>query len=245
MSDQYHRPTLTFPSGAYNASQVRLYGIAPKNKMGIVYPRKNKDLSSRTQFSDVKLDVGIRPANDKDDESNRAKAIEVLAKLGHQEGVNDAEVFEQIVKGCSSLAQDFPMVFFSQVSIETKRLGAVALTASISLNQAIESNRIISCGVIVGYAYEGQTYDLPRPKIMIIPTLPEARMPKDDSGYDVKESEGYAVWIVDKLDECVEFEMNQGFVEQLVLDANLPGKRAPNMYAGRMQLAHRSGRLSE
>ncbi len=245
MSDQYHRPTLTFPSGAYNASQVRLYGIAPKNKMGIVYPRKNKDLSSRTQFSDVKLDVGIRPANDRDDESNKAKAIEVLTKLGHQEDMNDAEVFEQIVKDRSLLAQDFPMVFFSQVSIETKRLGAVALTASISLNQAIESNRIISCGIIVGYAYEGQTYDLPRPKIMIIPTLPEARMPKDDSGYDVKESEGYAVWIVDKLDECVEFEMNQGFVEQLVLDANLPGKRAPNMYAGRMQLAHRSGRLSE
>ena len=53
------------------------------------------------------------------------------------------------------------------------------------------------------------------------------------------------MWIVDKLDECVEFEMNQGFVEQLVLEANLPGKRAPSMYAGRMMLGHRSGRLSE
>src|SRR3954451_12447776 len=28
MSDDYHRPTLTFPSSAYNATQVRLYGIA-------------------------------------------------------------------------------------------------------------------------------------------------------------------------------------------------------------------------
>jgi hypothetical protein len=39
--------------------------------------------------------------------------------------------------------------------------------------------------------------------------------------------------------------MNQGFVEQLVLDANLPGKRAPNMYVGRMMLGHRSGKLSD
>jgi hypothetical protein len=245
MSDQYHRPTLTFPSGAYNASQVRLYGISLKEKMGIVYPGKNRNVGNQTMFSDVDLDVGIRPMEGRDDEIYTAKAGEALTKLGHTEGENDAEVFRKIVKGQSSLEPDFPMVFFSQVSIETKRLGAVALTASISVQQAIKSDKIISCGIIVGYAYEGHTYDLPRPKIMIIPTLPEAKMPKDDSGYDVKESEDYAVWIVDKLDECVEFEMNQGFVEQLVLDANMPGKRAPNMYAGRMQLAHRSGRLSE
>ncbi len=59
------------------------------------------------------------------------------------------------------------------------------------------------------------------------------------------EPDRYMLWIVDKLDECVEFEMNQGFVEQLVLDANMPGKRSPTMYASRMQMAHRSGRLSE
>ena len=27
MSDNYHRPTLTFPNGLYNATQVRLYGV--------------------------------------------------------------------------------------------------------------------------------------------------------------------------------------------------------------------------
>ena len=53
------------------------------------------------------------------------------------------------------------------------------------------------------------------------------------------------LWIVDKLDECVEFEVNQGFVEQIVLEANLPGKRSPTMYACRMMMGHRSGKLTE
>jgi hypothetical protein len=48
-----------------------------------------------------------------------------------------------------------------------------------------------------------------------------------------------------KLDEYAEFQMNQGFVEQLVLEANMPGKRAPNMYVGCMMMGHRGGKLSE
>jgi hypothetical protein len=79
---------------------------------------------------------------------------------------------------------------------------------------------------------------------MLIRALPSP-IPVDDCGYDAKAADNYKVWIVDKLDPCVEFEMNQGFVEQLVLEANLPGKRSPTMYAGRMMLAHRSGRLTE
>ena len=33
-------------------------------------------------------------------------------------------------------------------------------------------------------------------------------------------------------------------VQSLVLDANLPGKRAPNTYDNDMQMAHRGGRLT-
>ena len=33
--------------------------------------------------------------------------------------------------------------------------------------------------------------------------------------------------------------------EQIVLEANLPGKRSPKSYSATMQLAHRSGRLTE
>ena len=35
MSDNYHRPTLTFPNGAYNATQVRLYGIRAETGLGV------------------------------------------------------------------------------------------------------------------------------------------------------------------------------------------------------------------
>ncbi|MER9258825.1 hypothetical protein [Mesorhizobium sp. M0619] len=80
---------------------------------------------------------------------------------------------------------------------------------------------------------------------MLIPAAPEPTIPDDDSGYDEKQQEGYAVWIVDKLNQCVEFEMNQGFVEQIVLEANLPGKRSPTMYASKMTMGHRGGKLND
>jgi hypothetical protein len=102
--------------------------------------------------------------------------------------------------------------------------------------------------VIFGYAYEGHCYDLPKPKIMLLPTAPQV-IPRDDCGYsrkvDKATGEGYRVWIVDKLDRCVEIEINQGFVEQVVLEANLPGRRSPTVYSARLTMAHRNGRLSE
>ncbi|TGV46656.1 hypothetical protein EN784_54710, partial [bacterium M00.F.Ca.ET.141.01.1.1] len=51
-----------------------------------------------------------------------------------------------------------------------------------------------SSGIIFGYAYEGHTYDLPKPKIMLIPA-PPLEIPGDDSGYDLKK-DYYRVWIV-------------------------------------------------
>ena len=84
---------------------------------------------------------------------------------------------------------------------------------------------------------------------MLIPPAKPRIIPQDDCGtrpqVQSPARDKYKLWIVDKLDECVEFEMNQGFVEQLVLDANLPGKRSPTMYASRMMMGHRSGKLGE
>lgn len=86
---------------------------------------------------------------------------------------------------------------------------------------------------------------------MLIPSAPQP-IPVDDCGYNNKvdvsdpgSADNYLLWIVDKLDECVEFEMNQGFVEQIVLEANLPGKRSPTMYASRMMMGHRGGKLGD
>jgi hypothetical protein len=99
-----------------------------------------------------------------------------------------------------------------------------------------------SIGVIYGYAYEGHCYDLPRPMIMLIPAQPGA-IPVKDCDFDRRP--GYSVWVVDKLDQCDVIDINSGFIEQLVLDANMPGKRSPSTYRATMQFAHRSGRMPE
>jgi hypothetical protein len=100
-----------------------------------------------------------------------------------------------------------------------------------------------SIGIIYGYAFEGHCYDLPKPMIMLIPVDPERTVPGKDCDYDGRP--GYSVWVVDKLDQCDVIEVNSGFIEQLVLDANMPGKRSPSTYRAHMQLAHRSGRMTE
>lgn len=108
----------------------------------------------------------------------------------------------------------------------------------------IDGDKTLSPGVIFGYAYEGHCYDLPKPKIMLIPAQP-GPIPDGDCGYDLKQAHGYKVWIVDKLDQCVDIDVSQGYIEQMVLEANLPGQRSPTMYAAKARLAHRSGRLTD
>jgi hypothetical protein len=263
MSDDFHRPTLTFPTHAYNATQVRLYGIAPDTMDSrFLYPGKTVEFKS--QVGDLDVQISVTTESPQENEEIRKQLFELVPQLVRLK-ITEADIFSGIVhgtllklvvekKGDKELqgavanllnVNEIKVAYVSKISIQMKQLGSVSISATITRKQAIASNKIITCGIILGYAYEGHTYDLPKPKIMIIPTLPESRIPDDDSGYDKKESEGYAVWLVDKLDECVEFELNQGFVEQLILDANLPGKRAPNMYAGRMMMGHRSGRLTE
>jgi hypothetical protein len=170
MSDDVVRPTLTYPGGAYSATQVRLYGLLPNE----------------------------------------------LSLSGGKE--KSAEMYNRLM-------------------IELRKLGKATLSTESGTAET-------SWGIIVAYSYEGRTYDLPKPKIMIIPATPLQPIPKDDSGFDAKGSH-YAVWLVDKVDDCVEFEISQGRIEQIILEANLPGQRAPDMHARRMMMGHRSGRLSE
>ena len=230
MSDDYHRPTLTFPSGAYNATQVRLYGLSAD--VGISIPTvpaavrgtgMNVEVAPGNVASDADITLALKIIGDSKTNASRRRLLE--GKI------------------------DFPKIPIRIVysfKIDMKNFGiSTVTTASDTFLFGETADKKTSCGVIVGYAYEGHTYDLPKPKIMLLPTFPELEIPDDDSGYDLKEDEGYAVWLVDKLDQCVEFEMNQGFVEQLVLEANLPGKRSPAMYASKAQMGHRSGKLND
>ncbi|ESY54034.1 hypothetical protein X744_14660 [Mesorhizobium sp. LNJC372A00] len=230
MSDDYHRPTLTFPSGAYNATQVRLYGLGAE--IGLSVP------GAPAPFGDTGMYVETAPGEPITDEQH-VNALEVLKKYDSNKGRQD------IINGNIPFPK-IPIRVSYHFKIDLKNFGAAVLsTVGSTFMLGSSPEQKTSCGIIVGYAYEGHTYDLPKPKIMIIPAFPEPKIPADDSEFDAKEPEGYAVWLVDKLNECVELEMNQGFVEQIVLEANLPGKRSPTMYASKMTMGHRGGKLSD
>jgi hypothetical protein len=230
MSDDYHRPTLTFPSGAYNATQVRLYGLGAE--IGLSVP------GAPAPFGDTGMYVETAPGEPITDEQH-VSALEVLKKYNSNKGRQD------IINGNIPFPT-IPIRVSYHFKIDLKNFGtAVLSTVGSTFMLGSSPEQKTSCGIIVGYAYEGHTYDLPKPKIMIIPAFPEPKIPADDSEFDAKEPEGYAVWLVDKLDECVELEMNQGFIEQLVLDANMPGKRSPTMYASKMTMGHRGGKLND
>ena len=66
----------------------------------------------------------------------------------------------------------------------------------------------------------------------------------DAQGCGFGSVEGYKMWRINSLKKVIKIDIQTGVAEKLVLDANLPSNRAPNTYAGHMQLSHRSGRLA-
>jgi hypothetical protein len=52
------------------------------------------------------------------------------------------------------------------------------------------------------------------------------------------------MWRVKSQSALVELSAMIDTPQKLILDAQLPGKRAPNTYNNDMQLAHRGGRLT-
>lgn len=230
MSDDYHRPTYTTTPldvhGAFNATQVRLYGIP-----GL--PKMKKD-GKKDELEEVLTGVFL---------NNLVIFTDITKQLANSKLSKEMEVFIKQLK--DMLRNQKVKSNSSYVFVKSVIKNYMIMLGSIDILPSDGDQIKMSVGIIFGYAYEGHTYDLPKPKIMMIPADPEAKIPADDSGYDLKKSEGYAVWIVDKLDQCVEIDVNQGFVEQLVLEANLPGKRSPSMYAGKMMMGHRSGRLTD
>lgn len=252
MSDDYHRPTLTFPSGAYNATQVRLYGIAPNiSSLTPIHPHSQQkkggitvEISlAKTEYYQANKVLIDKVAGLLDEYFDKTGEL----KKGMSPFVEAERLKKEIINTIGNLPIALPIIplgVSSQLSIDMKDFGTVTVSVASLLGQLGKKVDFLTCGIIVGYAYEGHTYDLPKPKIMLIPTMPQA-IPDDDSGYERKAAANYRLWIVDKLDQCVEFEMNQGFIEQIVLEANLPGKRAPTSYAGRSSLGHRSGKLGE
>jgi hypothetical protein len=93
-------------------------------------------------------------------------------------------------------------------------------------------------GVVYGYGFEGHCYRLDRPKLVIFDRTDDK--PAKGCGFD----DPYRMWRVRSKDVLLEFVMSVDTAETLILEANLPGNRAPNTYGNSMQLAHRGGRLN-
>ena len=235
MSDDFHRPTYTTkdPHDAFNATQVRLYGIP-----GL--PREQKDQKMYEKYDPKKM-PNIQSY------IYAGQTALILARLLPDDPPPDRDVGKYINE--IPLIKDTQSSFLFVNSIVDDymvMIGTLDLYPDEDEKaRNCKKKKIMTSGIIFAYAYEGHTYELPKPKIMLIPVKPEKEVPRDDSGYDRKNYADYTVWIVDKLDQCVEFEMNQGFVEQLVLEANLPGKRSPTMYASKAALGHRGGKMME
>ena len=254
MSDDFHRPTYTSTKtspngdiaptnedGYYNPTQVRLYGIPAQP--GKILADESITLSIYKTRAKIEIALDQLDGWGGDDDEiwtahlkDRIKiARAFLAQLRVDQ---DDSIFENFkyagLPWPVRLGNEF------RAALDTKQAGSVSLYAGQTATGAKDADPAqISSGVMFGYAYEGHTYDFAKPKLMIVPTLPLTKIPADDSGYDLKETEGYKVWIVDKLEQCVEIQVDRGFIEQIVLDANLPSKRSPTMYNAKMALAHR------
>lgn len=99
-----------------------------------------------------------------------------------------------------------------------------------------------------GYAYEGHCYRFDRPRVLGFPGQ-DGELQDLGCGFDQRQGvanppNGYRMWRLKSRERIIELSASVDDVQTIVLDANLPGKRAPQTYRGDMQLAHRGGRLT-
>ncbi len=99
-----------------------------------------------------------------------------------------------------------------------------------------------------GYAVEGHCYRFDKPRVLGF----KAGNGDDKNigcGFDLIPGTGnpgnwYKAWRLNANKRIIEMSTSVAELKSLVLDASLPGKRAPNTYRSDMQLAHRGGRLT-
>jgi hypothetical protein len=97
----------------------------------------------------------------------------------------------------------------------------------------------IAIAVIYGYGYEGYCYRLDKPKLVIFEYI-RKEQPATGCGFD----ESYSMWRIRSKLAMIELTTNVDIAEKLILEANLPGNRAPNTYGNSMQMAHRGNKLN-
>jgi hypothetical protein len=108
----------------------------------------------------------------------------------------------------------------------------------VNSDDDVQDKNLITIAVAYGYAFEGHCYRLDRPKLLIFEH--DDDKPAEGCGFGVA---GYSMWRVRSKTELLEIVLSVDLAEKLILEANLPGNRAPNTYGNSMQLAHRDGRV--
>lgn len=98
--------------------------------------------------------------------------------------------------------------------------------------------------LIYAYAYEGHTYRLAKPRIMIVKGPGKVYGATSDADGDEPITNKLFMWRMSKHHKTISIEIESGDLEQLVLESNQPGNRAVNSYAAHMQMSHRGGKLS-
>jgi hypothetical protein len=95
---------------------------------------------------------------------------------------------------------------------------------------------------VYSYSFEGHCYRMDRPRIFLMNGVSD--QPAIGCGYSHAASDQFRMWRVKAQSTLVELSAMIDTTQKLILDAQLPGKRAPNTYNDDMQLAHRGGRLT-
>lgn len=98
--------------------------------------------------------------------------------------------------------------------------------------------------VIYAYGYEGYSYRLPKPLIMIVNGSGEPFGSDSDNGPSSSTDAVLYKWHLSKNDKSVSIDVECDTLEKLILEGNQPGNRAVNSYAAHMQMSHRGGKLS-
>ena len=127
----------------------------------------------------------------------------------------------------------------------------MALQIQLNKGGVLSSKKQYSIAAGYGYSYQGHCYRFSDIRIFVI-TGP-ADEPAIGCGFDTITSAllnaptpeaPYSMWRIGAATQLLELTSNYSDAQTLILDANLPGKRAPNTYAVGMNVAHRGGRIS-
>lgn len=147
------------------------------------------------------------------------------------------------------------MVRLYGVRLDGISLGALgALSTTINYQMTLAINPTSPCSyelaAIYGYSYEGKCYSLPKPCLVVVDssTRNAASGCGYEGGYNVTDTASqitYSMWTADKLDRTLVLTLDQGFIEDVILQQNIAGPKAPAAYGTRVQLAHRGGKLND